>query len=105
MVIASGLPVFSLSIAIISSARDSNASAIFRRAFWRSAGVESRQDSKAIEAALMAWSTSAAFDIGAVAYGFPVTGLMSSLTLPDLLSKATPLTKFLSCFMVLLLSA
>ncbi|CAM5737515.1 hypothetical protein SALBM311S_09323 [Streptomyces alboniger] len=46
-----GLPVFSTSAAMSSSARSSNASAIFRRAFWRSAGVVSRQAGKAAAAA------------------------------------------------------
>ena len=42
----SGLPVFSDSAATRSSARSSKASAIFSSAFWRSAGVMSRQAGK-----------------------------------------------------------
>ena len=45
------------------------ASAIFKRARWRSEGVESRQSVKALLAAFMALSTSAWFEIGAVANG------------------------------------
>ena len=62
-----GLPVFSTSAAISSSARSSKASAILRRAFWRSAGVWSRQPGKAAAAAAIAASTSAWPDSGAVA--------------------------------------
>ena len=54
-----GLPVFSDSAAISSSARSSKASAIFSSAFCRSAGVVSRQAGKAAAAAAMAASTSA----------------------------------------------
>ena len=57
-----GLPVFSDSIATISSARVSRASAILSIALWRSAGVVSRQIAKASEAALNALSTSTASD-------------------------------------------
>ena len=67
-VTARGFPVFSDSIAIISSARDSRASAIFNSARWRSLGVESRHPPKAFSATLSAWSTSAASEIGAVIY-------------------------------------
>lgn len=63
----SGLPVFSDSAAIRSSARSSNASAILSRAFWRSAGVVSRQAGKAAAAASMAASTSAWPESGEVA--------------------------------------
>jgi hypothetical protein len=45
-----GLPVFSLSIATISSARDSIASANFSSACCRSLGVVSRQLSNAVAA-------------------------------------------------------
>ena len=57
-----GLPVFSDSIATISSARDSRASAIFKSARWRSAGVVSFHSWKALSAALHARSTSSALD-------------------------------------------
>ena len=49
-----GFPVFSHSIAINSSARDSKASAIFNNARWRSDGVESRQPTNAFLAAVIA---------------------------------------------------
>ncbi len=62
-----GLPVFSHSAAMRSSARSSNASAIFSRAFWRSDGVVSRQAGKAAAAASMAASTSACPESGEVA--------------------------------------
>jgi len=62
-----GLPVFSTSAAISSSARDSNESAMRSRASWRSPGVVSRQDSNAVAAACMAASTSAADETGAAA--------------------------------------
>ena len=71
---ASGLPVFSLSRATSSSARDSIASAILKIAFCRSLGVESRQLSNALDAALYAASTSAALETGAVANASPVAG-------------------------------
>ena len=64
-----GFPQFSDSIATNSSARASIASAIFKRARWRSDGVESRQSVKALLAAFIALSTSALFEIGAVAKG------------------------------------
>jgi hypothetical protein len=51
VVTAYGLPVSSPSSLTNSSARASTASAIFSSMRWRSAGVESRQDSKAREAA------------------------------------------------------
>ncbi|RPK42255.1 hypothetical protein EES39_20960 [Streptomyces sp. ADI92-24] len=62
-----GLPVFSDSAAMRSSARSSKASAIFSRARWRSAGVASRQAGKAAAAASMAASTSAPPESGEVA--------------------------------------
>ena len=67
VVTASGFPVFSLSRATSSSARDSIASAIFNKAFCRSLGVESRKSSNAFAAAFMALSTSVALEIGAFA--------------------------------------
>ncbi|CAB4785730.1 unannotated protein [freshwater metagenome] len=67
MVSPIGLPQFSDSMAIISSARDSIASAIFKRARWRSEGVASRHCVKAFAAAVIALLTSAAFEFGAVA--------------------------------------
>ncbi len=48
IVIASGLPVFWLSTATNSSARDSIASAMRSSASWRVDGVESRHDSNAV---------------------------------------------------------
>ena len=50
-----------------SSARDSKASAILRRARCLSDGVESRQSTKAFFAAFIATSISAASDTAAVA--------------------------------------
>ena len=64
-------------MAIISSARDSMASAIFKSARWRSDGVESRHSGKALAAADIALSTSAALEFGAVAKAWPVAGLIS----------------------------
>jgi hypothetical protein len=64
---ARGLPVFSLSSAISSSARASTASAIRWSARLRSLGVLSRQLSKAVAAAAMAASTSAGPDKAAAA--------------------------------------
>ena len=71
---AIGLPVFSTSSAISSSARASTASAMRNRASERSDGVESRHDSNAAAAACIAASTSAGPDSGASAYTSPVTG-------------------------------
>ena len=68
-VIPMGLPVFSTSIAIRSSALDSMASAMRNSARDRSDGVEFRHSSNAAPAAFMARSTSSAPDSGAVAYG------------------------------------
>lgn len=62
-----GLPVFSDSAAIRSSARSSKASAILSRARWRSAGVASRQAGNAAAAAAIAASTSAGPESGEVA--------------------------------------
>ena len=50
-VISIGLPVFWHSAAMMSSARSSIACANFSRACWRSLGVVSRHDSKAVDAA------------------------------------------------------
>lgn len=85
-----GLPVFSTSAAISSSARSSKASAIFSRAFWRSAGVVSRQPGKASAAAAIAASTSACPDSGAVAYASPVAGLTTSVVRPSAASRNSP---------------
>lgn len=52
------------------------ASAIFKSARWRCDGVESRHSTNASLAALKAASISAAFDLGAVAKGCPVAGLI-----------------------------
>ena len=82
MVSETGLPVFSTSMAITSSARSSMASAIFNSARWRCDGVESRQSTKASLAALNAESISAAFDLGAVANGWPVAGLIKVVVSP-----------------------
>ncbi len=57
-----GLPVFSTSAAISSSARSSNAAAMSSRYFCRLAGVSSRQAGKAAAAATIAASTSASPD-------------------------------------------
>jgi hypothetical protein len=43
------------------------ASAIFNKARWRSDGVESRHPTNALDAAVIALSTSAALEFGAVA--------------------------------------
>ena len=61
-----GLPVFSTSSAISSSARASTASAMRNSASDRSDGVASRQPRNASAAACMAASTSAPDDSGAV---------------------------------------
>ncbi len=76
---ASGLPVFSLSSAISSSALASMASAIFSSANDRSDGVLSRHDSNAVEAAEKARSTSSAELLAAWAKTSPVVGLMRSI--------------------------
>ncbi|CAB4647495.1 unannotated protein [freshwater metagenome] len=91
--------MFSTSIAMISSARSSIASAIFSNARWRVEGVESRQCAKASSAALNAASTSAAFDLGAVAKAVPVAGLIRVVDSPDFDSTDFPLMKLLSFFM------
>ena len=83
---------------MISSARDSIASAIFRSARWRSEGVESRHSVKALAAADIALSTSAAFEFGAVANASPVAGLISVVVSPDDESTSLPLTKFCRVF-------
>ena len=74
------------------------ASAIFSSAFWRSEGVESRQSVKALLAAFIALSISAALDFGAVAKGWAVAGLIRVVTSPDVLSTDFPLMKFCSFF-------
>jgi len=87
--------VFSHSIAITSSARSSIASAIFSRARWRCEGVESRQSTNASLAALNAASISAAFELGAVAKGWPVAGFTRVVVSPDFDSTDLPLMKLL----------
>ena len=67
-VIAMGLPVFSTSSAMSSSARDSTASAMRYNANDRSAGVASRHNSAPCSAARIARSTSASRESAAVAY-------------------------------------
>ena len=62
-----GLPVFSLSSATSSAARDSTASAMRYKARLRSLGVLSRHVAKASAAAAMATSTSPEPESGAVA--------------------------------------
>ena len=83
--VANGLPVLRLSIATISSARDSSASAIFSNARWRSLGVESRHPTNASVADFIARSISALLETGALAYASPVEGFIRSLVLPELL--------------------
>ena len=73
-------------------------SAILSKARWRSDGVESRQSTNASEAALRALSTSAAFELGAVANSLPVEGLMREVVSPDDESTSFPFTKFCSFF-------
>ena len=96
---AIGLPVFSTSAAISSSARASMASAMRNRASERCDGVVSRQPGKASAAAAIAASTSAWPDSGAVAYFSPVTGLMTSSVCPSVASTGLPLTKLENAFM------
>ena len=67
MVSPSGLPVSRHSTALISSTRDSMASAILSSACARSFGVVSAQASNAASAAAYARSTSSVPDIGACA--------------------------------------
>ena len=93
IVSAIGLPVFWLSTATNSSARDSSASAILSRARCRSDGVVSRHDSKAVAAAPIAASTSAAPETGAVANVRPVVGSIRSAEPPSFVSTNSPLTK------------
>ena len=96
---AYGLPVFSLSRCMISSARASIASAIRNSASERSDGVLSRQSSNAVAAACIARSTSAGPDNVASAYCSPVAGLITGDVRPSLASTHSPLTKFLKAFM------
>ena len=77
----------------------SMASAIFKSARWRCDGVESRQSTNASLAALKAASISAAFDLGAVAKGCPVAGLIKVVVSPEVESTDLPLMKLLSFFM------
>ena len=79
-----GLPVFSTSSAISSSARASTASAMRNsascaRSAWCRASVSNAADA----AAVMAASMSAAPDSGAVAYCSPVAGLTTSVVRPS----------------------
>jgi alanine dehydrogenase len=90
-----GLPVFSTSAAIRSSARASTASAMRNSARERSDGVVSRHCSKAAAAARMAASTSAAPDGAAVGVLLPVTGLTTGVVEPSAASTHSPLMKFL----------
>jgi len=92
-VIPMGLPQFSDSSAMNSSARASMASAMRKSASERSFGVESRQVSKASDAAFIAASTSAAPDSGAVAYCSPVAGLTTPRVRPSAASMYLPLMK------------
>src|SRR4051812_47062816 len=94
-----GLPVFSTSTAIISSARDSSASAMRNSASERSLGVVSRQTSKAEAAARIAASMSPAEDSGAVPYTAPVTGLTTSVVRPSAASTCSPSTKLWNALM------
>ncbi len=80
---ACGLPVFSDSSRMSSSACDSMASANFSSACWRSLGVVWPQVSKAAEAARYAASTSAAEETGAVATTWAVDGSTTSLRASD----------------------
>ena len=88
-------------MAMISSARDSIASAIFKSARWRSDGVESRHSGKALAAADIALSTSAALEFGAVANALPVAGFISVVTSPEEESTSFPFTKFCSFFILI----
>ena len=85
---------------MISSARDSIASAIFNRARWRSDGVESRHSVNALAAAVIALSTSAALEFGAVAKAWPVAGLIRVVVAPEVESTNLPFTKFCNFFIV-----
>ena len=87
-----GLPQFLHSAFAINSLFASNASAIFKSIVWHSDGVVCLKDSKAFAAALMAASTSAAFDLGAVAKGAPVAGFTSTVVSVEALPTAAPLT-------------
>jgi hypothetical protein len=88
-------------MAMISSARDSIASAIFNKAFCRCDGVESRHPGNASLAALKAESTSAALDLGARAYSLPVEGFISGELSPDVESTELPLMKLVNFSMEL----
>ena len=89
-----GLPVFSHSAAMISSARSSIASANFSSARCRSEGVVSRQVSKAEAAAAYAASTSACTDTGADPKTWPVVGSIRSARRPSAASTDLPSMKF-----------
>ena len=93
-VIPIGLPQFSDSSAMNSSARASMASAIRKRASERSFGVESRHPSNAAAAAFIAVSTSVADDSGAVAYCSPVAGFTTPSVRPSAASTYLPSMKF-----------
>ena len=88
-----GFPVLLDSAATRSSARDSIASAMRISAFCRSLGVLSRQPSKAVAAARMAASTSAAEETGACANTSPVVGSTRSLVRPSAAATCSPATK------------
>ena len=74
------------------------ASAIFNKARWRSDGVESRHPVKAFAAAVIALSTSAALEFGAVAKACPVAGFMRVVVAPEVESTNLPFTKFCNFF-------
>ena len=96
---ATGLPVFSTSTAISSSARASTASAMRNSASDRSAGVVSRHVSNASAAACIAASTSSGPDRTASPYCSPVTGLTTGVVRPSAASTCLPLTKLEKAFM------
>src|SRR4051794_28685048 len=94
-----GLPGFSTSRAINSSARASTASANRKSISERSLGVVSRYESNAADAAFIALSMSASPDNAAVAYCSPVAGLTTAVVRPSAASTYWPLMKFLNAFM------
>ena len=97
----SGLPVFSLSTATNSSARFSIASASLSSASWRSAGVESRQVSNAVDAALHRPVDVLGAGHGAVANSSSVDGLTMPDVRPSALSTYSPLMRFCSVRVVM----
>ncbi|MEY3482882.1 MAG: hypothetical protein RLZ40_925 [Actinomycetota bacterium] len=99
VVIETGLPQFSTSIAMNSSLRASMASAMRKSASERSDGVESFHVSKPRSAAFIAASTSACLLFGDVAYTLPVAGLMMSRVSPLAASTCLPSMKLRNFFM------